>query len=70
MARFWWGRRDSNPHGRSHMLLRHARLPFRHSPDVSMVLSGTPCAFASLIPPLNLPLKRGRVIDLPLKRGG
>ena len=28
---YWWGRRDSNPHGRNHMLLRHARLPFRHS---------------------------------------
>ena len=27
----WWGRRDSNPHDRSHMLLRHARLPFRHA---------------------------------------
>ena len=35
----WWGRRDSNPHGLSHMLLRHARLPFRHSPARSMVLS-------------------------------
>ena len=35
----WWGRRDSNPHGLSHMLLRQARLPFRHSPTISMVLS-------------------------------
>ena len=34
----WWGRRDSNPHGLSHMLLRHARLPFRHSPVTQMVL--------------------------------
>ena len=24
------GRRDSNPHDHSHMLLRHERLPFRH----------------------------------------
>ena len=30
---------DSNPHGLSHMLLSHARLPFRHSPAISMVLS-------------------------------
>ena len=30
--------RESNPHGLSHMLLRHARLPFRHSPALSIVL--------------------------------
>ena len=23
----WWGRRDSNPHARGHMILSHARLP-------------------------------------------
>ena len=28
----WWGRPDSNRHALRHMLLRHARLPFRHSP--------------------------------------
>ncbi len=42
----WLGRMvvkwDSNPHGRSHMLLRHARLPFRHSPDASMLLASAP----------------------------
>ncbi len=24
---FWWARRDSNPHGLLHMLLRHACMP-------------------------------------------
>ena len=27
-----WGRRDSNSHGFLHMILNHARLPFRHFP--------------------------------------
>ena len=42
---------DSNPHGRSHMLLCHARLPFRHSVDTSMVLATPPLwipAFAGM----------------------
>ena len=30
----WWGRRDSNPHALRHMILNHARLPFRHFPVV------------------------------------
>ena len=34
------GESESNPHGLSHMLLKHARLPFRHSPALSMVFSG------------------------------
>lgn len=32
-----WARRDSNPHALRHMLLRHARLPFRHSPVAMMI---------------------------------
>ena len=33
----WWGSLESNPHGLTHMLLRHARLPFRHSHALSIV---------------------------------
>ena len=34
----WWGRGDSNSHARGHMILNHARLPFRHFPaDAAIV---------------------------------
>ena len=28
----WWGRGDLNSHALRHMILNHARLPFRHFP--------------------------------------
>ncbi len=33
----WWGQRELNPHALRHMILSHARLPFRHVPSLASI---------------------------------
>jgi hypothetical protein len=38
----WWARQESNLQGFPHVVLSHARLPFRHSPEASRARIGQP----------------------------
>ena len=50
-----WAREDSNLHGLPHVVLSHARIPFRHSPDIASI-------------PVKCPPGRDRTYDRLHKR--
>ncbi len=55
-----WAREDSNLHGLPHVVLSHARIPFRHSPRYAKGVRKSGCNLSYIFMPHILNMRHGR----------